>query len=371
MQRNHDHASDATHDHAADATHAHAKGATHARAGDADSPTRPARPRVSRRSAIWLSFGALSAPALLAACGGEATSTAARSTSGSAAAGTSTGSAGAGSKYLGSYTLDDEKYGTQVTTTVKGSTRTIKTNALPDTRTGTFPNAGNPNTIAAQDNTYTFTTEPTFLGEATPARTTGVAINGVKFEPGTAETVTCASGETYRVEAVQQSYDLGLDFNNAHVQPDGEYHYHGVSELMVDVFDSGEDLVHVGFAADGFLMYYSKSGAYRPSYVLSTEPRTGTGCVASSALGGQAVDDLEGTTPDGTYTSDYVFDESAGDLDECNGTTIDGAYAYLITDAYPFVGRCLNGEVSEEAGGPPPGNAPEGAPVDAPEGAPG
>ncbi len=317
----------------------------------------PANARISRRSAIWLSFGALSAPALLAACGSESTSATASKATG---ASSSTGSAVAGSKYLGSYTLDDEKFGTQVTTTVKGSTRTIKTNALPDTRTGTFPNTGNPNTIAAQDNTYTFTTEPTFLGEATPARTTGVAINGVKFEPGTAETVTCASGETYRVEAVQDVYNLGLDFNNAHVQPDGEYHYHGVSELMVGVFDSGEDLVHVGFAADGYLMYYSKSGAYRPGYVLSTESRTGTGCVASSALGGQAVDDLEGTTPDGTYTSDYVFDESAGDLDKCNGATINGEYAYLITDSYPYVGRCLNGEVSEESGGPPPGGPPPG-----------
>ena len=321
----------------------------------------PATARISRRSAIWLSFGALSAPALLAACGTD-------SAAGSTATGASTGagaSAGAGSKYLGSYTLDDEKFGTQVTTTVTGSNRTIKTNALPDTRTGTFPNAGNPNTISAQDNTYTFTTEPTFVGDATPARTTGVAINGVKFEPGTAETVTCDSGETYRVEAVQDAYDLGLDFNNAHVQPDGEYHYHGVSELMVDVFDDGEDLVHVGFAADGYLMYYSKSGAYEPSYVLSTRPRTGTGCVGSSALGGEPVDDLEGTTPDGTYSSDYVFDKTAGDLDECNGTTIDGEYVYLITDSYPFVGRCLNGEVKGEAAGPPPGNPP---PTGAPDG---
>ncbi len=315
----------------------------------------PSEPRLSRRSAIMLSLGALAAAPLLEACGSGSGST---STTGAVATESSTSSsAGAGSKYLGSYTLNDAKFGTQMTTTVEGSTRTIKTNALPDTKTGTFPNAGNPNTISAQDNTYTFTTEPTFIGEATPARTTGVAINGVKFEPGTAETVTCTSGETYRVEAVQEAYDLGLDFNNAHVQPDGEYHYHGVSELMVDVFDGGEDLVHVGFAADGYLMYYSKSGAYKPSYVLSATPRTGTGCVASSALGGQTVDDLEGTAPDGTYTSDYVFEKSAGDLDECNGITIAGEYIYLITDSYPFVGRCLNGEVSEEAG-PPPGGGP-------------
>ena len=323
--------------------------------------------KISRRSAIRLSIGALSGAALLEACGrgptssgGPAGSSAGSSTS--TGTGTGTGSGASGSSYLGSYTLNDKRFGTQVTTTVEGGVRTIVTNALPDTETGTFPNEGNPNSIAEQDNTYVFTAEPTFVGEATPVRTTGVAINGVKFEPGTAETVTCDSGEIYRVEALQEKYDLGLDLNNAHVQPDGEYHYHGVSELMVDVFAEGEDLVHVGFAADGHLMYYSLSGAYRPSYRLSTEPRTGTGCVGSSALRAGSIDDLEGTTPDGTYTSDYVFDASVGDLDECNGITIDGEYGYLITDAYPYVPRSLNGEVSEEAVGPPSGGPPSDGP---------
>ncbi len=325
---------------------------------------------MSRRSALGLTLGVLTGAALLDACGATSSTTASQSgassagTSGAGAsgagasgAGASTGVGATGSSYLGSYTLDDPTFGTRVTTTVQGATRTIVTNALPDTETGTFPNSGNPNTITEQDNTYVFTTEPTFLDTPVPVRTTGVAINGVKFEPGTAETVACDSGEVYRVEALQEDFDLGLDFNNAHVQPDGEYHYHGVSELMVDVFDDGEDLVHIGFAADGHLMYYSRSGAYRPSYVLSTVARTGTGCVGSSALGGTQLDDLEGTMPDGTFTSDYVYDAAAGDLDECNGTTIDGQYVYLITDSYPYVGRLLHGEVSEEGGpgGPPPG----------------
>ena len=319
--------------------------------------------RLSRRSAIRLSIGALSGAALLEACGSGSTS------SGGSAAGSggfSTGSGASGASYLGSYTLNDEQFGTQVTTTVEGGVRTIVTNALPDIETGLFPNEGNPNSIAEQDNTYVFTAEPIFVGEATPVRTTGVAINGVKFEPGTAEAIICDSGEVYRVEALQDDYNLGLDFNNAHVQPDGEYHYHGVSELMVDVFDAGEDLVHVGFAADGYLMYYSLSGAYKPSYKLSAEPRSGTGCTGSSALGAESIDDLEGTTPDGTSTSDYVFDATAGDLDECNGVTIDGEYRYLITDGHPYVGRSLNGEVSEEAGGPPPDGPPRGG-ADAPE----
>ncbi len=260
-----------------------------------------------------------------------------------------------GSDYVGDYTLVDEGFGTMTTVTIDGGTRTIETNALPDHDTGEFPNAGNPNAITAQDLTWEFPVEAAFTGAATEVRTTGVAVNGVKFEPGTAETVTCSSGETYRIEALQELYDLGLDFNNAHVQPTGEYHYHGISGLLVDAYDDDEDLVHIGFAADGYLMYYSKSGAYESSYVLSDGARAGTGCVASGPAGDDEFD-LAGTTPDGTYTSDFVYTDGAGDLDACNGATIDGQYAYIVTDAYPYVSRCLNGEVSGAGvGGPPPG----------------
>lgn len=264
---------------------------------------------------------------------------------------------------LGSYTLTDQEFGTMVTVTVDGATRTIVTNALPDHETGEFPNSGNPNTITAQDLTWEFPTEPTYTGAATFAMTPGVAVNGVKFEPATAESVTCDSGERYPVEALQDIYDLGLDFNNAHVQPTGEYHYHGISELLVSAYQSDDDLVLVGFAADGYLMYYSKSGAYTPGYELSTTPRTGTGCVGSSAIGSADVD-VEGTMPDGTYGSDWVFDESVGNLDSCNGTEIDGQYAYVITDTFPYVSRCLNGEVTGTGGGgaPTTGAAPGAEP---------
>ncbi len=257
--------------------------------------------------------------------------------------------------YLGSYTLDDAEFGTQVTVTVDGDTRTMVANALPDHETGEFPNDGNPNTISAQEKTYTFTTNPTYVGTPSQPMTVGVAVNGVKFEPGPAETVSCASGETLRVEALQDIYNLGLDFNNAHVQPTGEYHYHGISQMLADAYARDDDLVHVGFAADGFLIYYSKSDAYASGYSLSTTARTGTDCAGSQAIGGNAVT-IEGTTPDGTYTADWVWSADTGDLDSCNGIEIDGTYAYLITNEYPYIGRCLNGEVAGGGGpgGPPP-----------------
>lgn len=59
--------------------------------------------------------------------------------------------------------------------------------------------------------------------------------------------------------------------------------------------------------------------------------------------------DVEGSDADGTYTSDWVFDEGTGNLDSCNGT-IDGEYVYLVTDEYPYVSGCLNGDVSGVSG---------------------
>lgn len=257
---------------------------------------------------------------------------------------------GIASTYLGDYTLTDTEFGTEVTVTVTNGQRTISANALPNHETGEFPNAGNPNAISAQDAEWIFPTDQVLTETATSVLTPGVAVNGVKFEPGTAERTECSTGEVYRVEALQDLYDLGLDMNNAHVQPGGEYHYHGVSPLLVDAFDGDSDLVHVGFAADGHLMVYSLSGAYPSGYSLSATARTGTDCQPS--LRGSSVIDLDGTTPDGTYTSDWVHTAGPGVLDECNGIEIDGVYTYVITNEYPYISRCLMGSFTETQPGP-------------------
>lgn len=253
------------------------------------------------------------------------------------------------SEKLDSYEVADVDTGTMVTVTNDGVTRTIESNSLPDHETGEFPNDGNPNTISAQERTWEFPVEPVFTGDATPARVPAVAVNGVKFEPGTAESVDCATGESYRVEAQQDAFDLGLDMNEAHVQPTGEYHYHGVSDLLVEAYATDDDLVHVGFAADGFLVYYSKAGNYQPAYLPGDIGRVGLDCTLS--IPGSETFDLTGSFADGTYESDWEFLQVIGDLDECNGLNIDGQYAYIMTDAYPFLPRCLKGEFTERGPG--------------------
>jgi hypothetical protein len=57
---------------------------------------------------------------------------------------------------------------------------------------------------------------------------------------------------------------------------------------------------------------------------------------------------LVGGHHDGTFTSDFEFVEGSGDLDECNGITIDGIYVYLVTNEFPYVSRCLMGEMSQD-----------------------
>lgn len=254
-----------------------------------------------------------------------------------------------------SYKLIDDQYGSQTIVSIEKDQRIMKTNAIPNHETGAFPNLGNPNSISAQKITYKFPMYPKFTGEAKWAREPGVALNGVKFEPETAERFVCETGEVYRIEAFQELVDLGLDNNNAHVQPTGAYHYHGVPKGLVEILDKGEDLILVGFAHDGFPIYYSKSGKYKPSYKLSEDKRTGDVCTYKNPKNSIEMD-MSSTQPDGTFVSDWTYEHGLGELDECNGIELDGKYVYFVTEEYPYVGRCLKGEFTEtHPPGPPPG----------------
>jgi hypothetical protein len=256
------------------------------------------------------------------------------------------------------YSISDTEFGTKTTVEVTGNQRIIQTNALPNHPTGKFPNPGNPNTISAPDVRYSLPVHPKFSGESRWAREPGVALNGVKFEPETAERFICETGEVYRIEAFQELVDLGLDFNHAHVQPTGAYHYHGVPVELVKALDKGEDIVLVGFALDGFPIYYSQSGHYMPSFRLTESLRTGDACSYQNPKQGMDKN-LQNSQPDGTFVSDWEYVDGLGQLDECNGTTINGEYAYFVTDNYPYMSRCLKGLFKEERPpGPPPGGRP-------------
>lgn len=225
----------------------------------------------------------------------------------------------------------------RVKITDDGTYRYIESNGIPNHRTGQFPNRGNPNSISAQNHEYRVPLAPQLTGRFTDKRgVTGVAINGIPFEPGTAEYWN--NDRDWNYVAIGGTVELGIDMNNAHVQPNGTYHYHGIPTALVD-----REMSMVGYAADGFPLYVSKSGRYKSSWRLKPGSRPSGGPPGRH---------------DGTFEADYEYVAGLGDLDKCNGTMIDGNYVYILTEAYPQAPRCLSGTADDSfnrRGGPPPG----------------
>ena len=240
--------------------------------------------------------------------------------------------------------------------TCNASSRVLAANGVPDHAVGTFPNAGNPNTITSQNVSATYTLSPSVVSTGgTPTMVVGHALNGVKFDPGTGGTCdntgsTCSLiGGTgaWRIEALgQTSFNFGVDSNNAHVQPDGAYHYHGMPEGFVTKLGRGTQMALVGWAADGFPVYA------RYGYVTANSAASGTKVLRGSWQVKSTPDANRPATsvyPLGTFQQDYTYVAGSGDLDECNGRTgvtpefPSGIYHYVITETYPYIGRCLKG----------------------------
>lgn len=225
---------------------------------------------------------------------------------------------------------------------VQGEKRVIASNGIPNHKTGAFPNRANPNAISAQSHFYRMTLNPRRNGKPTTKDgVMGVALNGIPFEPGTAECYGRERGERgpmhtcqWREEAIVNGKgQLGLDQSNAHVQPTGSYHYHGIPYGLLSVLPKG-DLVHVGYAADGFKIMVSRSNSYKSSYFLKSGKRP-------SGPGGKYT---------GKYTADFEYRSGQGALDECNGTQVNGEYVYFVTKGFPFAPRCLMGTADPSFG---------------------
>jgi hypothetical protein len=226
--------------------------------------------------------------------------------------------------------------------------RFVRADGLPNHATGAFPNRANPNRISAQSYYFRMPLKPVKTGRATyyrPNHLFGVALNGVVFDPNTAEFWNDDRRSGWMIEALSGARPLGIDHNNAHVQPDGSYHYHGVPTGLVEKL-GGKGRLLVGWAADGFAIYVDETA--RSSWRLKAERDPGG----------------PGGRPDGTYSLDYEYVRGLGDLDECNGregvTTEfpQGTYHYVVTAKFPHVPRCFMGTADSsfvKQGGPPPG----------------
>jgi YHYH protein len=259
----------------------------------------------------------------------------------------------------------------RVSITIEGDRRVIRANGLPDHETGRFPNRGNPNTIAAQNYVFRVPAKPKMAATARPVgmQPFGVAINGVVFDPAAAEWWNRDRSSGWQYEPLTSNVKLGVDQNNAHVQPTGAYHYHGLpTGLLSKIKGAKERMVLLGWAADGFPIYapwgYSNAkdakSALKP---LKSSYRIKKGTRPSGPGGAY----------DGSFVADWEYVVGAGDLDECNGRVgvtpefPEGTYHYYLTSDFPFIPRLYRGtpDQSFERHGPPgggPGNRRPGGP---------
>jgi hypothetical protein len=257
-------------------------------------------------------------------------------------------------------------YRNEVSIEVKDGYRFITSNGIPDHATGQFPNPGNPNSIAPQHYEFRVTTTPTAAPQpiAAGGHPFGVAVNGVPFDPGTAELWN--NDPNWHYEALvgfiaANRGGLGVDRNLAHVQPNGAYHYHGLPFGLLDRLDYQRKMALVGYAADGYPIYgnFAYSSADDPKSPLrKMKP--------GYRVKGGTRPDGPGGVYDGSFAQDYEFVEVLGDLDECNGregVTPDypnGTYYYVLTETFPFVPRFYHGTPDPSFNRVGPGGGPGG-----------
>lgn len=235
----------------------------------------------------------------------------------------------------------------------KKGLRIITANGIPSHKTGEFPNQGNPNTIAPQTARYEIPLNPVPAKEYISAKgiRMGILFSGVELDPFTGEFFEGKDGTNreWNITTLTSSVDLGLDCNNAHVQPTGKYHYHGTPNAYLDEMNlDGSKMVKVGYAADGYPIYYKwgydASGeitAFESGYRLISGDRPGDG---ETAPDGEY---------DGTYFQDYEYVDGVSELDACNGRfgktpESDNEYYYVITDNFPSSPICFKAEPSDD-----------------------
>ncbi len=221
--------------------------------------------------------------------------------------------------------------------------RIIKSDGIPNHSTGNFPNRNNPNSISAQDYNFRVTLNPKKSNRVTEIGHNyfGVALNGVPFDPATAEFWNNDRNSKWVLDAIKGGRNLGLDQNNAHVQPNGAYHYHSLPIGLIQNQNYKNKPVLIGYAADGFPIYtpYAHTNSQGDTIELTSSYKVKQGN-RSDGPSGQY---------DGRYTLDYEYVDGLGDLDQCNGRISktdeypNGTYHYVISNQYPFIPRCWSG----------------------------
>ena len=263
------------------------------------------------------------------------------------------------------YLQNNQTFTGDVSISVSGGKCVFSSNGIPNHDMGEGGRFATP--VSEVNETYEFTANPSFASSPDTDIWKGnvVLLNGGLIELLAAacydqgndtlgrEKIGCGGNlldHPWRYDPMSPLNSFGTDIHNAHTQPTGLYHYHAdpnsIFENNCDNVSSASPVI--GFAADGFPLYGScidDNGTIRKaqsSYQLKNDggprqavagyqtPTGGTGSIASSNY-------------DGQFRGDWEYVENTGDLDECNGMTVDGQYGYYVTDSFPWVLACYSG----------------------------
>ena len=241
-----------------------------------------------------------------------------------------------------------------VNITTNSTHRLIKSNGIPNHKVGKFPNKGNPHFITPQKYSFKLNLNPKDLKEpylihknqSISGLPFGIALNGVMFIPSTAEYWNGNKKLGWNYCALGKGIHLGLDENYAHVQPNGSYHYHGVSNYFLEnlIIDKNNHSPIIGWAADGYPIYYVFGYNNKKEIINHTsgyQLKKGNRPLPPNGPGGKY---------DGTFIQDYEFKKGIGTLDKCNGKFVvtpeypKGTYAYFVTKKWPVIPRGFKGE---------------------------
>ena len=241
----------------------------------------------------------------------------------------------------------------------------VEANGIPKHKVGRFPSRHNPNSVEEQVHNFSIPTNQKPANHPIPLHNEsvrgppntpfGIAVNGVLFDPGTAEFFMGDRRADWNYEALSGSVLLGLDANHGHVQPNGSYHYHGLPTGLLKKLglNAKEHSPLVGYAMDGYPVY----ALY--GYKNPKDPKSGIQKMSSSfRLKKGERPNPPGGKYDGAFSKDYQYIKGSGDLDICNGrfTVTDefpkGTYAYFLTEDWPVIPRYFKAEPLKLRGGP-------------------
>ena len=244
----------------------------------------------------------------------------------------------------------------EVSITSSSTTCTLTSDSIPnhDFNDNTAKFATDVASISKQ---YTITRNPTANGSSTAISQTfynAVMLNGVVldilsagcYKPthpmadiDTGNTpIGCTEADAWLLDPLSPLNTFGTDIHNAHTQPDGMYHYHGSPEALFDTNPGPNGSPVIGFAADGFPIYgsyfYNSSTGKIETAQSGYKLKSGTRASSATDPGG---------AHDGMYVADWEYDVTQGNLDACNGKTVNGQYGYYVTNSYPWVIKCFMG----------------------------